>query len=643
MADITFSRFTGLNDTDPPTTLGPEECTEVENIDFWQAPCGGRRLGSTPVTLNAALDAEAAIIFLHRHLPTAEESDAQLWAAAVTYFSSVSIAYKTTVWNNVTPIDALTNSGGAVNLMKAQTLHGKLFFAYISAQDRLHVWDGTTLRRTGLAEPAAPTVAETGVGTYSGIRYFRVRYTVQAAGVTIRRSEPSDSTMYDPATFGSNGLAARITKPASISEAETHWEVEASLDNANFYRIATVVVGTTTYDDSTSFSTGYAVAGVLSEDIGDYSLIPSARFLAADQDRLLYGGSFVTADRASTVGWTPVLSAPGVGNDERVPTDTDNELNLDGYEGGAMTGFGGPINGVVFVFKFGHIYRLARTNQASQAYEPVTVSKIRGAIEGSIVEGVDEAGRPALYFLDPNVGPCRIGSGGLLWCGGDIYETWRTVNTDASLVAARGVFYKEKQQVHWWVPTGSASQPDLRITLQTNLTRVTVDGVRGGYARHSGQTTLAVATCMFATNIEANTARSRRLKPFAAIGGTVQMLDTGNLDNSTTYIPRLVSAPFAADPLHQSGVRVGAVVAGAAASAILGVGLIRDFGVQTAPSVAVPLAPVGTENPVIKDLDSLALSELKAAQLLLEDGVGNANNNWQIHRVDLGTRMEQSS
>lgn len=631
----------GLNDTDPATSIAQNQCTVVENIEFWQAPCGARRLGSSAITLPASLSGKAAITFLHRHLPTTDISAAQLWALGVTVATSIQLSYKDTAWHDVSFFDAPTNTGVYPYQFNALSLHGKLFLMYKSGQDRGHVWDGTTLRRIGLAQPAAPTGADTaGAGTFASTRYYRVRYTVQVAGATTLRSEPSLALTFSP--LGTK-TGVVVTKPATIGESETHWELEASLDNVNFYRIATTVVATTTVTDTTSASLGYATGtNVLSEDIGDYTVVPSGRYMIADKDRLVIGGSFESDAQASVVRWTPVLNDPGVGNDERIPIDTNNALNLDGYEGGGITGLA-SLGGVIIVFKYGHIYRLVSTGQRDQAYEPNVISKSRGAIPGSIVEGVDQYGSPCLYFLDPKVGPCRIGAGGSVWAGGDILTTWRTVNLNATTVQARAVFYPDKQQVHWWVPTSTANVPDLRLVLQTNNTRLGDEGVQFGWARHSGGTVAGLAACLFATNIEAGVARSLSLKPFVAIGNTVHMMDTGNTDNGTVYAAQLVSRPIlvSGTPIQQFGLRTASIIGDADASAQVTISLIRDFGLET-NSVSTFLTPDGTENPVIKDLDDLVMSGSRAIQIKISDGLLNASD-WTVHHVSVRPRTEQSN
>src|SRR5690606_26029053 len=134
----------------------------------------------------------------------------------------------------------------------AQSLHGKLFIAYptVSGTDRLHVWDGTQLRPTGLAEPGAPTITNRDTGTLTGSRYYRTRETRQVHGVTVLRSEPSEPS--DLFTPSGTRKYARVTRAAQANTYATHWEVEGSVDGTNFYRLATVPIGTSFYDDDST-------------------------------------------------------------------------------------------------------------------------------------------------------------------------------------------------------------------------------------------------------------------------------------------------------------------------------------------------------------------------------------------------------
>jgi hypothetical protein len=263
---------------------------------------------------------------------------------------------------------------------------------------------------------------------------------------------------------------------------------------------------------------GYAT-GVLSETVGDYSLIPSGRYITADQDRLLIAGSFEDPQLASRVSWTPVFNDPGAGNDERIPIATDNYLDLDGFEGGPLTGLSASINGYTYAFKWSHIYKLVRTGVRTRAYDAFAITKARGALPGSIVSAVDEAGTPVIYFLDPEVGPCVLGAGGLglQTCGADILETWKRVNLNAADIVCRSLYYPEARQVHWWVATDDADRPNLRLVLHTHEMRSGQLGARRGWSIWDGPSAQALAVCMYADNIDDGTARSQHLVPFIAV------------------------------------------------------------------------------------------------------------------------------
>lgn len=663
----------GLNDNDPPMALRDDQCQLATNVEFNLSTCGEKRRGCTKITLPAAFaDVNLqAVTFLHRYLPTSDETASELWAMAQHLTTQhVSLQRKTTTWSAVSQTDAIDVTNGNGYQVDAQDLHGKLFLAYrsVGGVDRQHVWDGASLRRTGLAQPVAPAVVDTGAGgAYTGTRYVRVRYLVMSGSQILLRSEPSVSTTFGP-SGSKTGLVA--TKPASISEGETHWELELSTDNANFYRTQTLTVATTTATDTTAYANGYATTGVLSADIGDYSLIPSVKFLCADQDRLLMAGSFENAALASRVSWTPVFGdTTGVGNDERIPITTNNYLDLDGYEGGAITGMSDPVGGYVFVFKWSHLYKLVRTGTALNAYAAYNLSKTRGALPKSIVEGMDSSGQACLYFLDPKIGPCRLGANGLQACGQDVLSTWRSVNINATVVA-RALYYPDSRQVHWWVATNGSSFPNAKIVLQTNLTRdsrvtedkiVVSDGVRCGWSTSDNRIAQALATCLYADNIDANVARSMTLRPFiglaqwtvgaSTIQDFVQRCDTGDSDGWTTgdtaafFRAFVKSKPFTPRGiLNKFGIKNASLMATAVVGASVTVRGIRDFGLET-KDVAVPLDPTASETIVIKALDNFSLSELKVIEIEMGEldlGV-TPSGTWRLHQLAMKPRTEETS
>lgn len=643
MADFIIGSLRGgVNNYDPSIAISDDQCTVAQNVELSRSMLGERRQGTDAIDLPASITAHDRVPFLCRHLPTADVTAAELWVLGVTGTASSTLARKTTSWSDVTVSDAATLTGFSQYQWNAVSFHGKLFVAYDSALDRLHVWDGTSLRRVGLAEPAAPTGANTGAGTFSGTRYYRVRYTVQAAGVTTRRSEPSDALTFAPSGTGTGVI---VTKPAAISEGETHWELEASTDNVNFYVLATTLVATTTVTDSTAITTGYS-AFTLSEDTGDYALIGSGKYLAADDDRLLIAGSWEAAALESRVSWTPVNGADGVGNDERLETDVDPFVDLDGYEGGPITGMASTSAGTVWVFKFNHIYKLVRSGLRTRSYDIVTITKSRGAIHGSVVAGLDQLGRPCVYFLDPAVGPCRAGSGGIMRCGADVNTSWNLKNLEATKVVCSSLYYGANKQVIWNFATGSSNVPDLSIVLHTNETRETDDGIRRGWVTWTGNRTKALTMSLYSSNIDDNTARNRTLVPFIGVEGLglVHRCDTGNADNAVTYSARIVTKPHTLKTLlHKFGVMMGALLAKAVTGAKVDVKVIRDFALETTITISdVTFDAAGSETDVIKVLDNLKGAEMRVAQFEFVDPA-SAGTRFELNQLCLVERAEQNN
>lgn len=639
----------GLNDHETPAEIADDQVVVCVNIDWNRSTIGGKRRGSSPISVSGSTLAES-VVFLHRHLPTSDETASQLWAVSVSGGTSSVFAYKDTSWHVVTPGpaagDGLNELQGAYSIY-GQTLHGKLFLAYLnqdSSIDRLHVWDGTTLRRTGLAAPAAaPLVADEGVGAYTGDRMFRVRFVIESGGVVVYRSEPSDETSFTPSGAAAG---ARVTKPAASGEGETHWEVEESVNSGtDWYRIATVAVGTTTYDDTLTVAE-VPQQGTLSEDIGDYTNLWAAKFLAADNDRLIIAGSWFNVNYQSRVAWTPPFGAPGVGNDERLAEDTDPFLDLDGYEGGELTAIGGPVQGYLYLFKRSHIYKLIRTNQAQQSYISQNLSKTTGALPRSVVMGQDESGRPCLYFLDAKVGPCRIGANGIERCGEDIQGTWNGVNQNANLVSF-GVFYPDAQQVWWWIAADTNhSAPNLKIVAQVNQFQRADDGSHRGWSTHTVDSTV-LSSVLYAENIDTGGPRSLKLKPFlgmSVVNATklIRIADTGTTDDGTTYRAYFETKPFTMRSLlARAGVMAGAVMALASDGVTLAVKLIRNYGEEEITKT-VSLAPVATETRVVRDLDNLSMSDLRT--LALEVGDASAiDSDWEIDQISLKMRDEETA
>lgn len=644
MANLSIASLRGgMNNTDPAIALPDDQCVLAENVEMVASMLGDRRLGTTAVTLDSFLSARDRVTFLFRHLPTADETAAELWALGVTGTTTAKLGRKTTAWSEITISDTPTLTSGAQYRWQAVTLHGKIHFAYKSNVDRLHVWDGTTMRRSGFTDSiGSPTAANSGSGSLAGTRYGRVRFVEVSGSTVVRRSEPGAAT-----TFGPSGTGASITwtRPSLPSEGETHWEIELSTDNANFYRMSRVAVGTSTYSDSVAYGTGYSADGTLSEDIGDYSPLWSARYLTADDDRLIVGGSWENDALASRVGWTPVFNASGDGNDERYEADTSPTKDLDTYKYGPITGLSEPLLGGIWVTKQSAIYRLTRTGQRTAAYDADLVSATMGALHGSLVSGLDESGQPCLYALDAAQGPYRIGVGGIKRCGEDVRTTWSTLNLGANVVCS-SVYYPAKKQVVWCIATEDATAPVVALVLHVDKARSYADGVRKGWTIWTGTRAEALAMCLYATNINDNTARNRTLVPFIGLegNGLIQRCDTGVSDAGDAFAATLTTRPYFVNaPINQFEVRAAAVMAQAITGSRVTLSCVRDFGVETTVTVSdISLAPTDAESDVTVPLDDFRGAEMEVGQFTIAD-VDAPTATWRINRLDLVATTGQSA
>jgi hypothetical protein len=650
MADFSITSLRGGLNEDAPDGIADDQVTVADNVEWVVSKLGERRLGSLGIDLDG-LDTQGAtfVTWSHRHLPLVNHEAAQQWLALfVTGTNTVFLTYKDAGgWHAVTLADAIDPS--LPFMISSVSFNGKLFLAYDSGVDRLHVWDGFTVRRTGLAEPAAPVVADFGTGTYTGTRYFRVRYVgIHPSGKIERRSEPSDATTFTPSGTGS---VAAISKPASIGEGETHWEVEASLDNATFYRLARLTVGTPVYNDNVVFADGYANApgAVQSAPIGDYALIPSVRHVIVDDDRLMGAGSWEDDALSSRVIWTVVNGdITGDGNDERVPTSTNNFKDLNTLAGGRITNMVGGIQGYVFVTKFSQTYRLSRTGVRANAYDAICVTEFRGAIEKSLVAALDTAGNPMLFGLDPSAGPWRYGSEGLEPCGLDVLQaTWPTVNLNAVFVPSLSVFVPETRQIHWWVPTGSVAEhgiaahwPRLRMVLHIDRQRKVADGWRGGWSLWPGPSAVATSVNLGFINLDtvvSDGLSSNVLVPFIGKPDASLFWRTtvGEDDNGTDYSARIVTKPYMhGDLLNQFESQNGVLFAKAADGVALKVTMIADFGLVEKEVDDVDLSPTAAEAWVIRTIDNVGLAEIRALQLEFED-TATPSGTWRLERFGL--------
>jgi hypothetical protein len=657
---FTISDLTGgINNSDSPTELPDNQVVDARNVDFRSGNVGAKRRGTAGIDMaGSAID--SAVIALFRHTPTNSLFDDELWAldenghldrrVGDSWVGSVPLVNTNIV---ISPSNYLAN---------AVSVHGKLFIAARQNEDRTLVWDGTVLRWAGFNQTPPPTVASTGSGTLTGTRYYRVRYIEMAAnGITIlRRSEPSTSVSF---TAPGTGLSARITKPSGTEtntslycEGQTHWEIEASLDNVLFYKIATVAIATTTYDDSTAFSPGYATLFPLSESIGRYIPPVAVKYVAVDEDRVMFAGSYFTQANDATVWWTPVNSATGVGNDERVPITTNNYLTLDGLDGGSVNALVAGVAGNVYALKHQRIYKLARTGVAESAYAPIPESFTRGCDPLGACAGTDENGLPCLYFVDSAAGLCRLGRTGVQDLARAIRRSWFGHNPNPA-ITPRIIYYPALDQVWYLLPASDGdtvlSADDDEVLTADNDTIVTAPTVplnlvmfevrKGGLIFFDGIPGQALALAIY-----------HRRDGFAPIFGTQSLPsgngnfsyihegDTGTTDSSTPFRAYVRTRPYMLGGLWgKFGLMAAVVIAKAASGAVLFINMLRNFGVESR-SVSVSLTPFGSEASVIKPIDNASLSDLNAIQLEIGDEEASAQE-FDLDRIVFKVRQEEGS
>lgn len=663
----------GLNDTDPPQDLAPNQCQIAQNVEWVTTRFAQRRQGGVN-TIHATEPwaSQVSIRALLRHTPTADEQAAELWAVAPTatdptlgrlaagnQFSAVTMP-ATDRWDN-----AFTAYINGVSL------NGKLFFAgrTIGAGqlapnvDRLHVWDGTNFRRVGLPTPNAPTVGNTGSGSYAAtLRYYKVHFVNVTTGQV---SELSSAVSFTPSGTGTH---ARVTRPTAPGEGETHWRLFGSPDGVNYYDINAAVVGTTTIDDNVNpanYSTQAPIFAGFPTDAGYFTPPISAKYLLADEDRLLLLSSWETASMASAVMWTPVLgTTPAqyqVSDDERVPPS--NRLDLDRSDGGGITG-GGILNGAVYVFKLSHIYRLDRTGNVDLPYRPVPITKSLGCISHkSIVVGEDDRGTPCLYFLSLR-GPYRLTADGLLqYLGADIEATWNTFHKTPS-TPSFGVWHQQKRQVLWWTTIGSVAvslhgATNVRLTFHARHGHTRDDGsVRGGWATtvlsedNPDGAAEGYAAVMFANNV--GLTMSLDLKPYFAQRWLTSMPDgpcfkydadgvtTDRGGNATTYIGRVKPGAFAPGGFGMKGRMTQMYVLGTPANRALALDVIEDFGARTrSGTVPLPAASGSEARELVKVDDDARATDAMYLELVLKDDVSPASSAaWRVDAIGLRVKPE---
>lgn len=616
----------GRNQLDAPWAIKDTECVDAVNVDFYKARLGNKRGGMVDAAFTGTAPTGISSS-LARHVPTTSEAAAELWIVDDAGTPNIKRVAGGTAYSAPTLQDNPTGNGWDFTFA---SINGKLMMAYKSGQGRLHCWDGSTVRRTGIAAPAVSTVANTGAGAYAAVlRYYRTRWTTQVAGVTTRRSEPSPFVAFTPS---GGGTAARVTSPASPGEGDTHIEFEASGDSTTFYLIATVAQGGGGFYDDSAATSSYSL-NPLSDLTGKYQLQKSYKFIAADQNRLLGFGSYTTTDKQNRIEISAVIGSADVSDEERVDTSAVNSIiDLDENDSGVATGLCGPMFGAYFAFKDRQFWQLTATGLTAQPYRQEALSKSIGAIAHyAICRAEDSLGNAALYWMSHR-GPYRWSISGLEYigkgCEDYVLGGNATINLSATSVAARCVYHADKRQVWFWWATGSSNDPNVGFIF---------DVQSGGWTRVPTGDKWANVRCavMFANTMGAS--MSRDLKPYVGqTGGTnrVYKADTGVDDVGTAYkayITTKAQEPGGAG--FYGGVGDSYLLAKAAVGVMITDTITADFGLQTQTGVASLTPTEHNETRVSKRLEGSALhGDVKFTQHTIGDAVAVANT-WTLDRL----------
>lgn len=627
----------GRNAADDPLSIGPTQVVEMRNGETFRVNLFRKRPGSTAPAIGSAFT--GVLSSLIAHSPSNNPSAVELWGiddAATPVFGRMAAA---STFTSVTLKDNLTPSTDAVKVRGA-SYNGKLFLAYNTAVDRLHVYDpnlsSPSVRRVGLATPVAPTVADTGGGTYAAtLRYYRIRYRIKHGSVIDAQSEPGASQSFTPSGAGT---AARVTKPASISESETHWVIEGSGDNVTFYELSEVAVGTTTYDDSATVAS--YPSNDLSPELGAYTAPTSWKYVIAAFNRVLGMGSFESGGAQSRVWYTTAKGTSDKADDERVPDTLSvrNWVDLDEGTGGDGTGFAGPIYGAVYVFKYNQTRKMIPTGAPSPVFDVIELSLTRGAIDQEcIAVGEDAERRPCIYFLDPQVGPMVTGPVPPTEIGQGVRDQWDVVNLSATTKVGQVVDYPKLGQVWFWWATGSNNEPNL-LAVYTKAT--------GGWAvaDTGGKMRLARSAVLFARTPGATMSRDK--VPYVGYQSSNNKLLRGDTtdtsDDSTTFQALVKTRPIALNNGKPFRMTTPWIVAKAASGVTLTVTADLDFSRETRTDTIdlTPTADEASATRVYRRVEGLEGADVAFLQLQVGDAAAIANT-WQIERIYVPVSLEE--
>jgi hypothetical protein len=356
-----------------PQSLSEDIGTLAYNIALAGGTLGRRRLALSSISLTGG--PSAVIHYLAAYRP----STATHRLFAFSHLTTLAVHS----WDGATwTAHALADAADTPSVPCALTFNDKLFIAYNSGVNRLHVYDGTSIRRVGLPTLGGVglSVANTGAGTYPAtFRAYRVQALLKNGSDVVTMSELSAAVGFTPS---GTGLAARITV-SSLPAGATHWRLYGALTDTYdlFEQVGSDTVVATTFIDDTTNPASYS--GAQPPALGTNIPWPSVKYLATDGNRLLGAGVWETTAAAgettpkkSRVYFSRVLGSSDLGDDESIPDTIDqrNWIDVGFDDGDEIRGLSQPVDGIVFVFKSHHIYALKPTGIDTLPYAAELIS-----------------------------------------------------------------------------------------------------------------------------------------------------------------------------------------------------------------------------------------------------------------------------
>jgi hypothetical protein len=374
----------------------PQAVLEADNLSFLTDAFIAMRNAFTSDDVTAS-GLTGEIQWLGRHVTN--DGVEELWGASNNSGTVACARRVGGVWSSVTLTD--TPAAATLPQMHSVSFNGKLFLAYDSAVNRLHLWDGTVVRRVGLNVSGVGSAANTGAGAYAATaRQYRFSQRIKVGTDIMAESELSAAISFTPSGAGT---AARVTGPVAVDSA-THWVLYGLISSAGdvydlYEELAETAIGATFDDSVAPASYDGDAPPVLASNIPP----PSVKYLATDGSRVIMAGAWETSASAgetdpaqNRVWFSRPLAATDVGDDESVP----NGLWLNIGDAGPLTALG-TIYTDVYAFKLGSTHKLVPTQDPDGPFSRVLISENFGAIgQRCITNGETEDGFGAIYFAD---------------------------------------------------------------------------------------------------------------------------------------------------------------------------------------------------------------------------------------------------